>query len=212
MSNRYARIMAAGGAAVLVAVLGVTAALAATATTWTIQPGGAVQAASGKVALTDTTNRGVSSCDSSAALGKFKSGSGRSGLHAASLSAVSFTHCTGPGGPQFTLLPSALPWHVDFSSYNAANRVARGRISHLHIALAGTGGCSAVIDGTGASADDGQVVFRYADSTGRLTVLATGSNLHFYHVSGCLDLFKSGDSATFSIIYTVTPKQAITSP
>ena len=44
MSNRYARILAAGGAAVLVAALGAPAALgAATATTWTVRPGGAEQ-------------------------------------------------------------------------------------------------------------------------------------------------------------------------
>ena len=45
MSNRYARILATGGTAVLVAAIGVPAALAA-ATTWTIQPGGAVHAKS----------------------------------------------------------------------------------------------------------------------------------------------------------------------
>jgi hypothetical protein len=40
MSNRYTRMLAAGGAAVLVAALRVPAALAAvTAKTWTVQPG-----------------------------------------------------------------------------------------------------------------------------------------------------------------------------
>ncbi len=39
MSTRYARPLIAGSAAVLVATLGATAALAAT--TWTIRPGGA---------------------------------------------------------------------------------------------------------------------------------------------------------------------------
>ena len=41
MSTRYARPLIAGSAAVLVATLGATAALAAT--TWTIRPGGAAR-------------------------------------------------------------------------------------------------------------------------------------------------------------------------
>jgi hypothetical protein len=49
MSNRYARILAIGGAVVLVATLGAAPALAAT--TWTIRPGGAITAKSGKIAL-----------------------------------------------------------------------------------------------------------------------------------------------------------------
>ena len=51
MSIRYARILIAGGAALLVAALGVPAALAAAAAkTWTVQPGGAITAAAGKIA------------------------------------------------------------------------------------------------------------------------------------------------------------------
>jgi hypothetical protein len=70
-----------------------------------------------------------------------------------------------------------------------------------------------VIDGTGATADDGLVAFRYTDSTGQLTVLTTGGNLHFSGVtSGCLGIVKDGDPATLSVTYTVTPEQAITSP
>ena len=63
MSNRYARILAAGGAAVLVAGLGVTTALAAaTAKTWTVQPGGAVHAKSGRFTIKDTTTGSVITC------------------------------------------------------------------------------------------------------------------------------------------------------
>jgi hypothetical protein len=43
-------------------------------------------------------------------------------------------------------------------------------------------------------------------------VLTTGGNLHFYDDTGCLGIFDSGDPATLSATYTVTPKQAITSP
>jgi hypothetical protein len=211
LSNRYARILAAGGAAVLAATL--TAAPAMAAITWTIQPGGAITATSGRLALKDTTIGTVISCASSTASGTLRSGSGLSGSDAGSLSAVSFVHCTAPGGPNDTLQPGGLPWHVNFSSYNAATGVARGTIGKIHIALSQTASCTALIDGTSATARDGRATFRYTDSTGRITVLTTGSNLHIYDVSqGCLGQYDSGDSAALSISYTVSPKQDITSP
>ena len=55
--------------------------------------------------------------------------------------------------------------------------------------------------------------FTYAGSTGRLTVLATNGNLHYYDVSnGCLGAFNDGDRATLGATFTISPKQAITSP
>jgi hypothetical protein len=207
MSNRYARILAAGGAAVLVAVLGVPAALASG--TWTVKPGGGVQATSGQLAFKDTTTGTVMTCPSTAR-GTLKSGSGLAGSHVGSLSAVVIGHCISPGGPNFTVQAGGLPWHVNFSSYNAANGAVRGTISHIHITVSGC--VSLTIDGTSGTADDGQVRFRYTDSTGQLTVLTAGSNLHFYGTNGCLGLFDNGDPATLSATYTVTPKQAITSP
>ncbi len=207
MSNRYARILAAGGAVVLAVTLGVPAALAAGA--WAIQPGGRIQATSGRATLADTTTGSALPCSSTAS-GTLKSGSGLPGSHVGSLSTVSFANCH--VGLLFHLQAGGLPWHVNFSSYNAAKGVARGTISHLHIAMSGQG-CTAMIDGTSATADDGTVVFRYTDSTGQLTVPTTGSNLHFYDVSnGCLGLLNDGDPATLSATYAVTPKQAITGP
>ena len=64
MSNGCARILATGGAAVLVATLGTAPALAAT--TWTIQPGGAITAKSGKIVLKDTKTRALFPCPSEA--------------------------------------------------------------------------------------------------------------------------------------------------
>jgi hypothetical protein len=212
MRNRCARILAAGGAAVLVAALGVPTALAAaTAKTWTVQPGGAITASSGQFTATDTTTGTFLQCRSSSASGTLKSGSGLPGADAGSLSAVGVTGCGGPG-PAFRVQAGGLPWHVNFSSYNAATGVARGTIGHLQITLSGQG-CTAVIDGTSGTASDGRVVVRYTDSTGRLKLLTTGSNLHYYDVSsGCLGLVNSGDPVTLSVTYAVTPKQAITSP
>ena len=105
-----------------------------------------------------------------------------------------------------------LPWHVKLFSYNPAKGVARGTLSHIHLTMPGSG-CTAMIDGTGTTADDGRVTFRYTDSTGQLMPRTTSSNLHFDDVSaGCLGLVNSGDTATLSTIYAVSPKQTITSP
>ncbi len=207
MSNRYARILVGGCAAVLTATLAATPALAAT--TWTIQPGGAITAASGDAVVKDTTTGTVLTCTSATASGMLKSGSGLPGSRAGALSAVGFTCTVHPSDAK--LQAADLPWHVNLSSYNAATGVLRGTVSHIRLTLS-VDGCTAVIDGTSAAASDGKVAFRYADGTGRLRVLATGGNLHYYDVSGCLGLVNSGDPVTLSATYTVTPKQAITSP
>jgi hypothetical protein len=221
MSNRHARVLAAGGAAILVAALGVTAASAATAgTTWTVRPGGGVQAMSSRLAVTDSTTRSTITCQSSTASGTLRSGSGLPGPDAGHLSAISFATCSYPVSNTLLLIffvqPGGLPWHVNFSSYNTARGVVRGTVSDLAISVSDSTaghGCSARIDGTSATADDGRVMFRYTDRTGRLTLLTTGSNLHFYDVSsGCFGIFNDGDPATLSATYTMTPKQAITSP
>ena len=219
MSNRYARILAAGGAAVLMAALGVPAALAAAAVkNWTVQPGGAIQAQaiSGRpthFTFTDTTTGTATPCVSSTASGTLRSGSDLSGADAGSLSAVSLGRCVGPlGGPIFIPKAGGLPWHVNLSSYNAAKGVVWGTVSHIRITMSSAQGCGMAIDGTSVGSL-GRVTFRYADSTGRLTVLTTFGDLHFYDVSdGCLGLFHDGDPATLSATYTVSPKQAITSP
>jgi hypothetical protein len=104
-----------------------------------------------------------------------------------------------------------LPWHVNFSAYNATTGVAAGSFSHIHINVSSPG-CRAVIDGTSAEASDGIVKISYTDSTAKLKTRTTGGNLHFYNVAGCLGLLLTGDLVTVSGTFTVSPKQAITSP
>jgi hypothetical protein len=211
MSNRYARILAAGTAAVLAATLAAAPALAAT--TWTIQPGGAITATSGLFTFKDHRTGTITSCRSSpTASGTLKRGSGLPGDRAGSLSSVSIGHCTGPGGPQYTVQPAGLPWPVNLSSYDTATGVVTGTVTHIRIPVSGNG-CTFVIASTSATASDGQVRFTYTDSTGQLTVLGASGNLHIWNVSsGCLGLFNTGDRATLSVTFAVSPKQAITSP
>jgi hypothetical protein len=212
MSNRYARALAAGGAAaVIVAALGVPAALAAG--TWTVRPGGAISLSltSGRFTVKDTPTGAMIRCAFASFSGALKNGGGHSGTGIGSITTGSSRDCGSLG--MFTLTPGDLPWHLNLTSYDAAEGVARGTIGHIQIRLGGSMGCDAVIDGTGATADNGRVALRYSDGTGRLTVLAAGSNLHFHDVSvGCVGLVRSGDSATLSAAFTVSPKQVITSP
>ena len=198
------------------AVLGVTTALATT--TWTIRPGGAITAKSGTATFNDTKTGNLFSCNSLSASGTLKGGIGLSGLQAGSIPAVRFGRCTSPldrfREPRvdvvWTVRATGLPWHLNLSSYNGG--VVHGTVSHLQIHVSTAFGCTAVIDGTSGTAADGTVRFRYINSTGHLTVLATGGNLHAYNVSGCLGLVNNGDPVTISTKFTLNPKQTITSP
>jgi hypothetical protein len=209
VSNRRARSLIAFPAAVLTALLGVTTALAAT--TWTVRPGGPVSMKSGRFIVTDTTSGAALSCLSSALTGTLKSGSGLSGTGIGSITAVHSISCPTPQGISFTLRALDLPWRLNMLSYNATTGVATGSLSHLRIDFSGTA-CTAVIGGASGAASDGTVKVRYTNSTGHLRTRTTGGNLHFYKVSGCAGLIHTGDSATISATYAVSPIQAITSP
>jgi len=207
--RRNPRIPFAGCAGILAAALGVTITAPPPATaTWTIRPGGAITARSGRAIVRDTATGSIISCRSVSASGTLKSGSGLSGASAGSVSAAGFHMCT-VADLTFMLRPAGLPWHLNLSSYTSG--VTAGTISHLHVNASGFG-CSVVIDGTAATARDGIVRFTYADSTGRLKLLTTGGNLHFYPVRDCAGLISDGDPATLSAAFTVVPKQTITSP
>ena len=45
----------------------------------------------------------------------------------------------------------------------------------------------------------------YKNSTHKLSVLATGGNLHVWGVVGCAGLINTGDATQFVGVYTVTP-------
>jgi len=211
MSGRYALACCA---AVLAATLGASTALAAA--TWTITPGGAVTAKSGMAPISDTNVGRLMTCTSLTASGTLKSGSGVPGSGAGSVSAFGFFQCTNPFAKRllplrtaFTMAATGLPWHLNLASYG--NGVAAGTISHMQVHLTGPS-CRAVIDGTGATARDGHVRFRYADATGRLTVLTAHSGLHFFDVQGCAAIIRTGDPVTIGATFAVSPKQAISSP
>jgi hypothetical protein len=213
MGNRCARILVAGGAAVLVAALGGPAALAAaTATTWTVQPGGAITATAGSLTLTDTKTGASDTCTSSTMSGTLKPGSGLPGSGVGSISMAAFRCCGHICSPD--LATRGLPWHLNLVSYDAATGVSRGTISHLKLAFVAYPAlsCHAVVNGTSGSTPDGVVAVTYANQTGQLKILPHGSTLHWYHISGCAGLIRNGDTAALSATFAVSPQQDITSP
>jgi len=190
------------------AVIGMSAAPAFAATTWSVSPGGAITGKSGKTTLKDTSTGNALSCTSSSTSATLKKGSGLAGRGLGSITKVSFSNCTGPLGLTFTVTTHDLPWKLNAVSYNASTGVTTGTITGIDATLSGPG-CKATVDGTGAGKHNGKVKGTYTNSTGKLKVLATGGNLHIYAVSGCAGLIKSGDATTFSATYTVSPKQTI---
>jgi hypothetical protein len=211
MNHRYAGILTAGCAALLTAAIGATTTLAATA--WTVQPGGPVSLRSGTFTLKDTRTGAQANCPSARMQGTLKSGSGLPGTGIGSITSAGFPQCGRSLPPPPIPTAAGLPWLLNVTSYNAAKGVVTGSVSHVRIKITSVEyQCAAVINGTGGTAADGMVKFSYTDSTGRLTLLTTGGNLHFYHVKGCAGLLNSGDPATLSATFTLTPAQTIKGP
>lgn len=181
------------------------------ARTWTVTPGGASTATSGKLTLTDTTTKKAGVCASSTVGGTVRAGSGLPGRGIGSVVTVALHTCTGPFKIHFTVTARDLPWSISFHGYNAKTGVVRGTVSHLRITLV-TKGCRAVVNGTASHTADGLVAASYTDGTGVLRFLPTGGNLHFWHVTGCTGPINSGDPAAFAASYQVSPLQVITSP
>jgi hypothetical protein len=211
MRRRFTIVLGSGAAALALGI-GTNAAMATTATTWTVKPGGSYTAKSGKTVLTDTKTGVVLTCTSSTAAGTLKSGS-KLPSNIGTVTKNTFTGCTGPAGLKFNVTTSAFPWKVNATSYSSGT--AKGSITGIHAVLKGTNNtCKATVDGTGASAHNGKVAISHSNSAAnKLKILASGGNLHVYNVSsGCLGAINSGDPTTFTTTYTLNKAQKITSP
>jgi hypothetical protein len=199
--------------AILTVALGAgpaTAAVTRTVTTWTVTPGGPFTGHAGTTKLTDITDGTSLNCTGSVLSGTFKSGTGLSGTGIGSITGGGkFTGCSGPIPLVYTITLRGLPWHVSVT-YDQ-NGVVHGTISHIEITAAFPA-CRFTIDGTAAGAFDGIARFAYSNSAHTLRLLPTGTNLHYYRVSGCAGLVNSGDSAAYLASYTLRPGQTITGP
>jgi hypothetical protein len=202
--------------AALAAAAGMVAPAASAAPkTWTITKGGAVTAATKSFAIDDLSRKPVASlpCKASTAKAKLKSGRGLSGVGAGTVTATSASGCSVLGFT-ITITPGHLPWHLNLVSYNAAKGVTTGTLTGIHINFAVPKiGCTAVVDGTKATAGNGSVVVTYTNKTGQLAILKAGTKLHLFNVAkACLGFVKNGDLIAILATYSVTPKQKITSP
>jgi hypothetical protein len=196
------------GSAVAATSAGAAATNHKVAATWTVKPGGAITAKSGKTTLKDKKTGTVLTCTSSSGKGTAKKGSGLSGAGIASITSLGFSNCTGPLSLTFTVHTAHFPWKLNAKSFSGG--VTTGTISRIHATLSGPS-CKATVDGTGASANNGTVTAKYSNSTGKLSTTGAG-NLHIYNVQGCAGLIGNGDASSFVGSYAVSPKQTIKSP
>src|SRR5579859_6412980 len=159
--KRAGSVLVTGAALAGMLALSASSALASShaAATWTVKPGGAITAKAGKTTLKDTNTGSTLSCASSSGKGSLKSGSGLSGTGIGSITALSFSTCTGPLGLTFTVKTAHFPWHLNAVSFSSG--VTTGTITGIHATLTGAG-CSAVVDGTGATANNGKVTAKYS--------------------------------------------------
>lgn len=209
MGKRTTATLFSAGAAALTIGLGATSAWAASAATWTVSPGGAITGKAGTTTLTDTTSNISLSCTSSKLTGSLKSGKGLPGKGLGTVTSVAFSKCT-VLSMTISLSSGKVAWKLNASSYNSATGTTSGTISGMHLAVKSSL-CSAVVDGTSATAHDGMVSVSYSNKTHVLKILPKG-NLHVYKVSGCGGAISNGDAGTVTGSYKVSPLQKITSP
>jgi hypothetical protein len=210
MRKRLGVTLLAGSAIAATISLGTVASLAATAATWTVSPGGAVSGTASKITLTDTSAGTTMTCATSNMSLALKSGSGLPGTGIGSLTALSFSNCTGPLGVTFAVTADKLPWRGNALSYTSSSGVTHGSVIGIR-ATASNSSCRATVAGASATTA-GKMKATFTNSTGKMKVLSTGGTLHIWNVQGCLGLVHDGDAATFAGAYTITPKQVITSP
>jgi hypothetical protein len=193
-------------------VIGLAAAPALAATTWTVKPGGAIKGTAGTTVVTDSTKGLSVNCTSSVATGSLKSGSGLAGKGIGTVTSLAFKGCSVSGITVSVTIKGTMP--LNATGYNATTKVASMTITKIHGSFSVSAiSCSATIDGTGATAHNGMVKAKFSNAKDTLKVLATGGNLHLYNVSsGCAGAVSSGDAVNWTAGYKLTPAQKITSP
>ena len=209
MYKRLSAVLTTGSVALTMILAATSPSAAATTTTWTVRPGGNV-IVQGSVRIKDTNTGSIVTCGSVTLTTMLKSGSGLPGAGVGSITKATFKCAITTG--ETTLTVHGLPWTLNALSYNSASGVTRGSLAGIHLhGSPHLAGCILTLDGTAAHANDGKVKFTYTNSTGKLSFVPTGGNLHFYKVI-CFGLFNSGDPAVMTGTLTVSPKQEITSP
>ncbi len=195
------------GVAFLTLIAGATSSSATPTATaeWTVTPGGNAVGTTSAFTLADLNTGNTIRCPDSFPVHLRPHWPNPYGT----VTGLALSSCTSSLGLTFTLTANALPWNLNGTSFSAG--VTTGTINGIDLTLSSSL-CHAVVDGTSAGADNGQVTNTFTNSTDKMAILTTGSNLHFYSASGCLGLFANQDTATISASYTLSPAQTITSP
>lgn len=189
------------------AVIGLAAAPAlAAGTTWKVSPGGAVTGTAGATTVNDTTASLSVTCTSSVMKGTLKKGSGLSGTGIGTFTSLAFNGCTAEGVSLSVTLKAKMP--LNAISFNKKKNTASMTLTGIHGKLTVPSVCSAVINGTSATANNGSVDGTWSNKTSTLKVLTTGSNLHLYNDT--CPITASGDAINFTASYKFSPKQSIT--
>jgi hypothetical protein len=203
------RTITCAAAAVAVGSGGATA-LATTAPTWTVTPGGTITAALRRErGLVHRALRPKRAClqyvepERQPAAGQWPAGPWHRLRHR-----VFLAGCNADTGSTFT--SSGFPWHLNARSYDPATGVTSGRLSGIHLSWTiSVIPCSAVVDGTSGTASNGTIPFTYNNATHVLR-LHKGGNLHLWD-NTCPNV-ANGTRMTLSGSYKVSPGQTITSP
>ena len=195
--------------AALAAAIGVCAAPASAAGTWTVAGGGSFTGTSTNSTLTDNNTGTQLVCKTSVATGSAANGTYSSGNQIAKIVSVTWSSCSGPLGITFNVTAQGLPWYLNAVSYSGG--VTTGTLTGVKAHISGFG-CTADFAGA-TSAATATLDVKYTNSTHTLTVLGTG-DLHAYNVSGtCLGLLNSGDSTSYKGDYGLSPATlSITQP
>jgi len=200
MRGRLIGALVAGAA--MIAGLVMAAPAAALPATWTVTPGGAFTGTAGTTVLRIQETGIQLTCRSATAAGTAKSGSGLSNpLATLPPGGVKFNTCSGPFGLTFTVAHVGT-WNLNGVSYNATTGVTSGNLSNIVANISGPS-CSASVSGS--------VNVTFTNST---DVLAVQPNygLIFTSVSGCLGLISTGQHASFSGSFAITPGLNVSSP
>jgi hypothetical protein len=194
-------------------VISMAAAPALAAATWTVKPGGTTKATAASAVVTDSTHGLSVTCTSSVAKGTLKSGSGLAATGLGTITSIAFNGCAVGTITVAVKITGTMP--LNGVTYVSATKTANMTITKIHGTFTVSAiSCTATVDGTSAIAHNGMVAATFNNSTHKLTVLATGGNLHLYNVStGCATGgVANGDGVNWTGSYLTSPKQTITSP
>jgi hypothetical protein len=215
-------MLAAGALALAVGAspLPAVASASTSAATWTVTPGGQYRAQvrnDNFWGILDVRTNTELRCTVNASAWsmrlRFKKGTGL-GDPIGWVRSLSFPKPCLPGGMgPVTLSAAGTPWGINALGYDSAGQVTSGRLTHMHLVLAGPH-CSAVLDGSSATANDGTAPFDLNNELPNTLQTAYGpgtGSLHAYRVTGCRQMLHNGDLVRLFFGYDLNHALTVTS-